>query len=105
MKDPITPPMTPVWISPSCLIPAAIDVQKNIDLPDNPKLPNIGVTKSPNVALASNGQGGGGGMGTGYGGGSVQGRKRLRAGPRRECRRRALPDRRRSFGAGADLPA
>lgn len=68
MKDPITPPMTPVD-HPKLPEPAAIDVQKNIVLPDNPLLPNIGVTKSPNVALASNGQGGGGGMGTGYGGG------------------------------------
>jgi TonB family protein len=68
MKDPITPPMTPVD-HPKLPEPAAIDVQKSIVLPDNPLLPNIGVTKSPNVALASNGQGGGGGMGTGYGGG------------------------------------
>ena len=48
---------------------AAIDVQKNIVLPDNPNLPNIGVKNSFNVKLDSNGQGGGGGMGTGYGGG------------------------------------
>jgi TonB family protein len=47
----------------------AINVQKNITLPDNPLLPNIGVKNSLNVKLASNGQGGGGGMGTGYGGG------------------------------------
>jgi len=48
---------------------AAIDVQKDITLPDNPNLPNIGVKNSANVTLASNGQGGGGGMGSGYGGG------------------------------------
>ncbi len=68
MKDPITPPMTPVD-HPKLPEPAAIDVQKSIQLPDNPLLPNIGVTKSPNVKMASSGQGGGGGMGTGYGGG------------------------------------
>jgi TonB family protein len=48
---------------------SAIDVQKDITLPDNPTMPNIGVKNSANVTLASNGQGGGGGMGSGYGGG------------------------------------
>jgi periplasmic protein TonB len=69
VKDPITPPMIPVLDKPKLAVPSAINVQENIQLPDNPTLPTIGVTKSPNVALASNGQGGGGGMGTGYGGG------------------------------------
>ncbi len=69
MKDPITPPMVPVLDNPKLAVPAAINVQQNIQLPDNPALPNIGVTKSPNVALASNGQGSNAGMGTGaYGG-------------------------------------
>jgi protein TonB len=57
IKDPIIP-VTP-----------AIDVQKNIKLPDNPNLPLVGVTQSPNVTLASNGQGSNGGMGTGSKGG------------------------------------
>lgn len=69
MKDPITPPMTPILEQPKLAVPSAINVQQNIQLPDNPNLPNIGVTKSANVTLASNGQGGGSGMGTGYGGG------------------------------------
>jgi len=69
MKDPITPPMVPVLDHPKLAVPAAINVQQNIQLPDNPNLPNFGVTKSANVTLASNGQGGGAGMGTGYGGG------------------------------------
>jgi TonB family protein len=69
MKDPITPPMVPVLDNPKLAVPAAINVQQNIQLPDNPALPNIGVTRSPNVALASNGQGSNAGMGTGaYGG-------------------------------------
>lgn len=68
IKDPITPPMVPVLDKPKLAIPSAINVQENIQLPDNPNMPNIGVTKSPNVTM-SNGQGGGGGMGTGYGGG------------------------------------
>lgn len=66
---PMTPPQIPVLDKPKIPIESAIAVQKDITLPDNPMLPNIGVTKSPNVALASNGQGGGAGMGTGYGGG------------------------------------
>ena len=66
---PMTPPQVPVLDKPKIPIESAIAVQKNITLPDNPTLPNIGVTQSPNVALASNGQGGGAGMGTGYGGG------------------------------------
>ena len=69
MKDPITPPMTPILEQPKLAVPSAINVQQNIQLPDNPNLPNIGVTRSANVTLASNGQGGGSGMGTGYGGG------------------------------------
>ena len=69
MKDPITPPMVPILDHPKLAVPAAINVQQSIQLPDNPNLPNFGVTKSPNVTVASNGQGGGAGMGTGYGGG------------------------------------
>ena len=68
-KDPITPPQVQTVDNPKLAMEAAIDVQKNITLPDNPLLTNIGVTKSANVKLASNGQGGGTGMGTGYGGG------------------------------------
>lgn len=73
MKDPITPPMTPILDQPKLAVPSAINVQPNIQLPDNPNMPNIGVTKSANVTLASNGQGGGSGMGTGYGGGMGSG--------------------------------
>jgi len=73
MKDPITPPMTPILDQPKLAVPSAINVQQNIQLPDNPNLPNIGMSKSANVTLASNGQGGGSGMGTGYGGGMGSG--------------------------------
>ncbi|HEV2323463.1 MAG TPA: energy transducer TonB, partial [Terracidiphilus sp.] len=47
----------------------AINVQQNIKLPDNPNLPTIGATNSPNVTIASAGQGDGAGIGTGSGGG------------------------------------
>jgi len=68
-ETPITPPQVKEFDKPIIAAPAAIMVQKNIQLPDNPSLPNLGVTKSPNVTIASNGQGSGAGMGSGYGGG------------------------------------
>ena len=69
MKDPIVPPMVPILEKPKLAFEPAINVQKDITLPDNPTLPTIGVKNSANVQLASNGSGGGGGMGSGYGGG------------------------------------
>jgi len=68
-KAPITPPMVPILEKPKLEVPSAIMVQPDLKLPDNPTLPNIGVTNSANVTLASNGQGTGSGMGTGSGGG------------------------------------
>lgn len=68
-KNPITPPQVPVLDNPKLAVPSAIAVQQDIKLPDNPNMPNIGVTNSANVSLASNGQGTGSGMGTGSGGG------------------------------------
>ncbi len=49
MKDPITPPMVPILDKPKLAVPPAINVQKNIQLPDNPNLPNFGVKNSANV--------------------------------------------------------
>ena len=68
-KNPVVAPQVQTVDKPKLAMDAAINVQKNLILPDNPLLPTIGVTKSPNVSLASNGQGSGGGMGTGSGGG------------------------------------
>lgn len=68
-KNPVVAPQVQTVEKPKLAMDAAINVQKNIILPDNPLLPTIGMTKSPNVKLASNGQGSGGGMGTGSGGG------------------------------------
>jgi periplasmic protein TonB len=73
IKDPITPPMVPVLDKPKLEMPSAINVQPDIKLPDNPTMPNIGMSTSANVQLASNGQGSGSGMGTGYGGGMGSG--------------------------------
>jgi TonB family protein len=68
MKDPIVPPMVQTFDKPKIAMPAAIDVQKDIKLPDNPELPTIGMKSGVNVVL-SNGTGSGGGMGSGSGGG------------------------------------
>lgn len=67
MKDPVVPPMVQTFDKPKIEMPAAIAVQNDIKLPDNPDLANIG-TKQGNVVL-SNGTGSGGGMGNGSGGG------------------------------------
>jgi|GEM_PF-267000 len=68
-QNPQVPPMVAVVEKPKLAMDSAINVQKDIKLPDNPNLPNVGVTNSANVTLASNGQGSGAGMGTGHGGG------------------------------------
>ena len=84
MKDPITPPMVPISINPKLAIPAAINVQQDIQLPDNPKLPNIGVKNSAecdagleragqrrrhgNGSAAASAPATGNGYGPGYGG-------------------------------------
>ncbi len=68
-KDPISPPQVEVVDKPKLAMDPSINVQQNIQLPDNPMLPTLGVTKSPNVTVASGGQGSGSGIGTGSGGG------------------------------------
>ena len=67
-KQPVVPPQVQTFDKPKIPMPAAIDVQKNITLPDNPTMPDIGMKTSANVIL-SNGTGGGGGIGSGSGGG------------------------------------
>jgi TonB family protein len=68
-KNPVTPPQIQTIDKPKLPMEAAIEVQKNLTLPDNPLMDNLGVKNSVNVKMASNGEGGGAGMGTGYGGG------------------------------------
>ena len=50
-------------------MPPTINVQKDIQLPDNMNMPMIGMNKSANVTIASAGSGNGAGMGSGHGGG------------------------------------
>jgi periplasmic protein TonB len=71
-QKPIVPPQVQTFDKPKIPILPALDVQKNISLPDNPALPNIGMKSGVNVVL-SNGTGNGGGMGTGSGGGMGSG--------------------------------
>jgi len=68
-KDPITPPQPQTIEQPKLPAPPAINVQANIQLPDNPTMPMIGLHESTNVQMASAGSGSGAGMGTGSGGG------------------------------------
>jgi periplasmic protein TonB len=69
---PIVPPQVQTFDNPKIPAPPALDVQKNITLPDNPTMPNLGMKSGVNVVL-SNGTGNGGGMGTGSGGGMGSG--------------------------------
>ena len=66
-KNPVVPPMVKTFDKPKIPMEAAINVQKNIQLPNTP-LPFIGMKNSANVVL-SNGTGSNGGMGSGSGGG------------------------------------
>jgi TonB family protein len=61
-----TPDIAPKVIQPPT---PTIDVQKDIIIPDDPKLPNFGMANSSNVKLASGGAGSGMGMGNGHGNG------------------------------------
>jgi TonB family protein len=65
----VTPPQPQTLEKPLLPDPPKIDVQKNIQLPDNPNMPMIGMKESSNVTLASPGSGNSGGMGSGGGGG------------------------------------
>jgi protein TonB len=47
----------------------SINIQPDIVIPDNPTLPNFGMSNSPNVKLASLGNGSGTGLGSGQGSG------------------------------------
>jgi periplasmic protein TonB len=65
--NPITPPQVAIIDNPKLAVDPAI-AAPDIRLPEN-NMPNIGVAKSPNVTLDSNGPGSHSGMGTGmYGG-------------------------------------
>jgi protein TonB len=71
IKGRIPPRMKALDVAPKLAEPQlpSIDVQKDIVIPDNPALPNFGVSNSTNVRLASGGNGSGMGLGSGHGNG------------------------------------
>jgi protein TonB len=70
IKGKIPPRMQPLEITPKIESPVpSIDVQKDIIIPDNPTLPNFGMSNSANVKLGSLGNGSGMGVGNGHGNG------------------------------------
>jgi periplasmic protein TonB len=68
-KVDVTPPQAQTLDKPKIPMPPTINVQPNLQLPDNPNMPMIGTKDSTNVTLASNGTGSSGGMGSGRNGG------------------------------------
>jgi periplasmic protein TonB len=68
IKDPVVPPQPQTFDKPKIPVPSAINVQQNIQLPNNPEMPLIGMKNGPSVVLSS-GSGSSGGMGSGSGGG------------------------------------
>ncbi|MGA2887583.1 MAG: energy transducer TonB [Terracidiphilus sp.] len=71
IKGKIPPRETAPVMNPKIIQPPlpTIDVQKDIIIPDNPTLPNFGMSNSPNVTLDSRGNGSGTGLGPGNGSG------------------------------------
>lgn len=65
----VTPPQPQTIEKPKLPDPSTINVQKNIQLPDNMNMPMVGMHDSTNITIASAGSGNGAGMGTGSGGG------------------------------------
>jgi TonB family protein len=68
-KVDVTPPQPQTLEKPKIPVPPTINVQPNLQLPDNPNMPMIGVHESSNVTLASAGTGNSAGMGSGSNGG------------------------------------
>ena len=70
IKGRIPPRAQPLEIPPKIVAPVpSIDVQRDIVIPDNPTLPNFGMSNSTNVKLGSLGNGSGMGVGNGRGNG------------------------------------
>jgi periplasmic protein TonB len=64
-KAPVAPPQIIKIDQPKLSAPPS----EVVKMPDNPALPNLGVSQSPQIALASQGKGSGSGFGQGLGGG------------------------------------
>jgi periplasmic protein TonB len=71
--NPVAPPQVPIIEDPKLAMDSAIAAPPDMKLPENSDLPNVGVPKSANVTLASDGMGLHGGIGTNSGGGDGPG--------------------------------
>ena len=70
IKGKIPPRVQPVLMTPKIEAPVpTINVQPDIVIPNDPTLPNFGMSNSPNVKLGSLGNGSGMGVGNGHGNG------------------------------------
>jgi TonB family protein len=72
-ETPIALPQAQLLENPRLALAPSVAVPLEIELPDNPSLPNLGVHNSPNVSLASHGPGTGGSFGSGPGAGDGPG--------------------------------
>ena len=68
IKDPQSAPAQPLE-QPKLALLAGVDVQKDIKMDDDPKLPNIGIKSGTNVKLGAFGSGNSRGIGSGDGNG------------------------------------
>ena len=103
-KDPVVPPMVQTFDKPKIEMPAAIDVQKDIKLPDNPDLPTIGMKSGVNVVL-SNGTGRAAAWARAAAAAWVRETVSATGRVGMEYGRRPCAGRRPGFGAGSALPA
>ena len=70
IKGKIPPRVQPILMTPKMEAPVpTINVQPDIVIPNDPTLPNFGMSNSPNVKLGSLGNGSGMGVGNGHGNG------------------------------------
>jgi len=68
-KAPLAPPQILRIDHPKLAVEPAVTMPQPIKLPDDPKMLNLGVPQSPQVAFSSQGSGSGSGFGSGSGGG------------------------------------
>jgi periplasmic protein TonB len=68
-RTPIVPPQVQTLDHPLLAVNPAIAVPPDVRLPDNPALPNLGVDRSSNTVILSNGPGSDAGIGSGKHGG------------------------------------
>ncbi|UWZ86300.1 energy transducer TonB [Occallatibacter riparius] len=73
-RTPIIPPQVQALDKPILALNPAIAVPPDVKLPDNPTLPNLGVYRSSNTVVLSNGPGSDAGIGSGKHGGVGNGK-------------------------------